>query len=127
MSAALKPASLVRGCLARVALMAVFWLAFAAPAYAADPRICYADPAAIPRDKDGSIKRSAAVRREFVRLHPCPSGGTPSGACPGWYVDHVIPLACGGCDSVSNMQWLPSAAWRDKTRWERSVYCGGQR
>jgi 5-methylcytosine-specific restriction endonuclease McrA len=54
------------------------------------------------------------------------------GACPGWEVDHVIPLACGGCDAVANMQWLPSGAKSTssplaKDRWERRVYCDAAR
>jgi 5-methylcytosine-specific restriction endonuclease McrA len=94
-----------------------------------DPRICYASPSQIPRSADGSILRSGAARTAFVRMHPCPSTGLTRGTCPGWQVDHVIPLACGGCDSPSNMQWLPtsikSAARPDaKDRWERAVYCG---
>lgn len=36
--------------------------------------------------------RSGAVRREFQRLHPCPSTGKPTGACAGYVVDHIIPL-----------------------------------
>jgi 5-methylcytosine-specific restriction endonuclease McrA len=96
---------------------------------AADPRICYASPSQIPRDADGSIRRSSAARAAFMRMHPCPSSGLTRGACPGWQIDHVIPLACGGCDEPANMQWLPasikSAARADaKDRWERTVYCG---
>lgn len=60
------------------------------------------------RNADGSIHRSAAVIAAFRRIHPCPSTMKFTGACPGWSVNHVIPLACGGVDSVSNMQWLPN-------------------
>jgi hypothetical protein len=94
-----------------------------------DPRVCYGGPAQIPRSADGSILRSGAARAAFVRIYPCPSTGLTRGPCPGWQVDHVIPLACGGCDAPANMQWLPtsikSAASSDaKDRWERAVYCG---
>lgn len=82
----------------------------------------------VVRDADGSISRSATVVAKFKRLHPCPSTMQTSGACPGWQADHVIPLACGGCDAVSNIQWLPveikaCAGDRCKDRWERKIYC----
>jgi hypothetical protein len=88
-----------------------------------DPRFCGA-PA---RDADGSIHRSTAQKAAFVRMHPCPATGQVSGACPGWSVDHVVPLACGGCDAPANMQWLPltikaCAGTQCKDRWERKVY-----
>lgn len=97
-------------------------LLVASPAFAADPRYC-GPPA---RDADGTIHRSTAARAEFVRRYPCPANGQVTGACPGWAVDHVIPLAVGGCDSIGNMQWLPlslkACAGQCKDRWERQVY-----
>jgi hypothetical protein len=48
--------------------------------------------------------RSRAVAREFKREHPCPSTGLPTGPCPGYWKDHIVPLACGGPDAVSNLQ-----------------------
>lgn len=57
------------------------------------------------RDSSGHIKRDPEVRREFEANHPCPSTGRPSGACPGYVVDHVIPLKRGGPDATTNMQW----------------------
>lgn len=101
------------------AVITAILLTVSAGALAADPRYC-GPPA---RTADGEIKRSSAVLAEFKREHPCPSTGLGFGACPRWYMDHVIPLACGGCDSVANLQWLPEAAWRDKSRWERIIYC----
>lgn len=79
------------------------------------------------RTADGSIKRSASVSAAFRKLHPCPSTGLTTGACPNWSMDHVIPLACGGCDAVYNLQWLPNAikstsASYSKDRWERLIY-----
>jgi hypothetical protein len=67
--------------------------------------------------------RSREVTREFQREHPCPSTGRTSGACPGYRKDHVEPLACGGPDAVSNMQWQTIADAKAKGRWERRA-CG---
>jgi len=88
------------------------------------------------RDANGQIVRSAAVRAAFQRLHPCPSTGLSTGPCPGWQKDHIVSLGAkhptlgGGCDSVSNMQWLPvgiktcaaSTGVPCKDRWELWVY-----
>jgi hypothetical protein len=62
--------------------------------------------------------RSREVTREFQREHPCPSTGRPSGACPGYRKDHIVPLGCGGPDAVSNLQWQTVAAAKAKDRWE---------
>jgi hypothetical protein len=29
----------------------------------------------------------------------------PRGACPGYVIDHINPLECGGADAPFNMQW----------------------
>lgn len=50
--------------------------------------------------------RSPAQKDAFRKNSPCPSTGSTTGACPGYEVDHVNPLACGGADSPGNMQWL---------------------
>lgn len=79
------------------------------------------------RDSAGNIYRRSDVRHAFRQFHPCPVTGGLSSKCPGWEIDHVIPLACGGCDAVSNMQWLPTglktAAKVGKDRFERKIYC----
>lgn len=80
-----------------------------------------------PRNEAGYIVRRSDVTYAFKKLHPCPATQLTTGACYGWAIDHIIPLACGGCDSVSNMQWLPvelksAAGTLPKDRWERSVY-----
>lgn len=59
------------------------------------------------RNADGSIRRRADVLAAFQRIHPCPSTGLTTGPCPGWAKNHDRSLACGGCDSVSNLSWLP--------------------
>lgn len=88
-----------------------------------DPRYC-GTPV---RNVDGDIVRSAKVLRDFQKIHPCPSTGLQTGPCPGWAKDHVISLACGACDTIENLQWLPndiksSSNPHAKDRWERKVY-----
>jgi hypothetical protein len=34
-----------------------------------------------------------------------PSNGNNYGACDGYVIDHIKPLACGGIDAPDNMQW----------------------
>lgn len=104
----------------------ILCLALSLPAYAGpleETRYCGAEP---KRTADGSILRRADVLRAFRDLYPCPATGEKRGACPDWAIDHVIPLAVGGCDSVSNLQWLPnhlkSCSGTCKDRWERRVY-----
>jgi hypothetical protein len=63
--------------------------------------------------------RSRTARAEFQHSHPCPSTGRGTGACPGYVVDHVKPLACGGADAPSNMQWQTTAEGKAKDQWER--------
>jgi hypothetical protein len=59
--------------------------------------------------------RDPAMVRSFRRKHPCPSTGRISGPCPGWVVDHGIPLCAGGPEDSRNMQWQPEddARWKD--------------
>lgn len=107
-----------------VAYLTPYYARGADPADLIDTRCCVK----VERDKHGEIKRSRSVVAAFRSLYACPSTGRREGACPGWSVDHVIPLACGARDSVSNLQWLPNAiksgsGTLPKDRWERRVYC----
>jgi len=77
-----------------------------------------ATSSSVKRDKHGRIKRSSAAKHSFERQHPCPSTGRTSGRCPGYVVDHVRPLECGGADAPSNMQWQTVAAGKAKDRTE---------
>jgi 5-methylcytosine-specific restriction endonuclease McrA len=70
------------------------------------------------RDSRGRIRRSPEARAEFRRTHPCPSTGRTAGPCPGYVIDHVIPLKRGGPDRPSNMQWQTKAAAKAKDRVE---------
>lgn len=62
--------------------------------------------------------RSRELRAEFMRQQPCPATGKPSGACPGYQVDHREALICGGRDELANLQWLTIAEHKAKTRVE---------
>lgn len=63
-------------------------------------------------------KRDPAVARQFQRENPCPSTHKTYGACPGYVKDHIKPLACGGRDHPSNMQWQTVADAKVKDAWE---------
>jgi 5-methylcytosine-specific restriction endonuclease McrA len=80
-----------------------------------------------PLDANAATKRSHAARAEFQRLHPCPANGLRRGACPGWQVDHKIPLKCGGVDKTSNMQWLTVRAHKAKTKREARACLNSRR
>lgn len=53
----------------------------------------------------GAVIRSERSRAEFKQLHPCPSTLSSKGSCPGYIIDHITPLACGGTDIPENMHW----------------------
>jgi len=94
-----------------------------------DPIVDYRYAGEVVRDADGKTSRSTKVINAFKKQWACPSTGLHKGACPGWAIDHVIPLACGGRDAVYNMAWMPDegkscAADYCKDRYERKVYGG---
>ncbi len=70
---------------------------------------------------DARIKRSQRAKTEFAKTHPCPSTKTPKLPCPGYVIDHVKPLACGGKDAPSNMQWQTIEEGKAKDKWERKA------
>ena len=78
--------------------------------------ICVTSLSALPAAP--APARSAAARAEFIRANPCPATGRTRGACPGWQVDHITPLKCGGPDRPANMQWLTVEQHKAKTRAE---------
>lgn len=73
----------------------------------------------IERDADGRIKRSEKAKHDFKAANPCPATGKRAGACPGYVIDHIQALACGGADSPANMQWQSVAEGKAKDTWER--------
>ncbi len=69
------------------------------------------------RDSRGRLKRSEEARRDFMRETGHPHGW------PGHVIDHIKPLAEGGADDPSNMQWqtIPEAKAKDR------VECSGHK
>ncbi len=63
--------------------------------------------------------RDSSQRAEFLREHPCPATGKARGKCPGYVVDHIVPLCAGGADTPSNMQWQELKASKEKDEEER--------
>jgi hypothetical protein len=68
---------------------------------------------AVTRHAHGRIQRSDAARHAFARRTGYPNGR------PGYIIDHIVPLACGGADDPSNMQWQTIAQARSKDKTER--------
>lgn len=62
--------------------------------------------------------RSTAVRHAFVKANPCPATDRARLPCPGYIIDHVIPLCAGGPDKPSNMQWQTVSEAKAKDREE---------
>lgn len=65
--------------------------------------------------------RDRNVPRQFQKIHPCPATGQPTGPCPGWIIDHRIPLCAGGADAIANLQWQARAEAIDKDDAERRL------
>ncbi len=63
--------------------------------------------------------RSYEAKAEFKRLYHCPATDKAKGPCPGYIVDHIKPLACGGSDDYTNMQWQTIDEAKAKDKWER--------
>lgn len=65
--------------------------------------------------------RSKAEKNAFKRAQPCPVTQQSRGPCPGYVVDHIIPLCAGGPDKPHNMQWQTVEAAKIKDRDERKM------
>lgn len=65
-----------------------------------------------------AAERSRALRADFMRENPCPATGKTRGACPGWQVDHAVPLCLGGqaVDTKANLRWIAVEPHKAKTR-----------
>lgn len=73
--------------------------------------------AGIAREASAETVRHRTTVYAFKVTHVCPAtkkkGNFP---CPGYIVDHVVPLCKNGPDAVSNMQWqtIADAKAKDK-------------
>lgn len=65
-----------------------------------------------------ALPRSRAVIDAFRQANPCPATGLTHGACPGYQVDHIEALVCGGRDELDNLHWLDIESHKAKTRVE---------
>lgn len=115
----------------KLSLLAVPILCMAAAlsAQELDPMQDYRYSGTVLRSTTGATLRNKAVAARFKMLYACPVTQEHSGACPGWAIDHVIPLDCGGVDAVYNMQWLPAQIKSQrgefsKDHFERRIYGG---
>lgn len=65
-------------------------------------------------------RRSLSVRDAFIRANPCPVTGSSARApCPGWQIDHIVPLCAGGPDELSYLRWLRTEEHARKTTEDR--------
>jgi hypothetical protein len=74
-----------------------------------------------PAQALAKAQRDPHQRAAFMKQQPCPSTGKTRGACPGYVVDHIMPLCAGGADRPSNMQWQTVADAKEKDREERQT------
>lgn len=71
----------------------------------------------------GNVNGSQSALFEFKRQYPCPATGSTKGACKGYLISHVTPLACGGTDQLENLQWQMIAQAKLKNKSEVKA-CG---
>ncbi len=67
---------------------------------------------------EARLKRSQIAKAEFKQQHPCPAAGSTNRPCKGYVIDHIVPIACGGADALSNMQWQTVADAKAKDKGE---------
>ena len=66
------------------------------------------------------IHRSTAARRATSNVSiRAQLPDNPTGPCPGYVIDHIRALACGGEDAPPNMQWQTRGEAKQKDRTER--------
>lgn len=68
--------------------------------------------------------RSHTALRHFAKANPCPANSQRITHCPGYVIDHVVPLCAGGKDAPENMQWqeYKESLLKDKTERELCAY-----
>lgn len=55
---------------------------------------------------EAATPRGQAATYQFRKSNACPSTGKFTGACPGWVMDHLKSLRCGGLDVPENLWWM---------------------
>ena len=78
-----------------------------------------ASVAALAGQTMAADSRSFRAEVLFRLENPCPATGESRGECKGYVIDRIIPIACGGAEEPSNMQWQTIAQAREKDRWEK--------
>lgn len=99
----------------------IFLISFSAQAVECTP---YADcryQGAPIRNADGTIHRDSKVISAYKKLHPCPSTGLHTGACPGWALNHNCSLACGCVDAVWNLSYMRDDVKKIIDSYERKI------
>ena len=65
------------------------------------------------RQNSGAYSKSSAAKTQFMR-----ESGYRNGR-PGYVVAYRKPLACGGADDISNLEWLTAAEAKAKDKADR--------
>lgn len=58
------------------------------------------------RPAEAATPRGKSATYQFRKHNACPSTAMYTGACPGWRMDHMHSLRCGGPDTPENLWWL---------------------
>lgn len=69
-----------------------------------------------------TTKRGTAAPAAFRKLVACPSTHQFTGPCPGWIMDHLHSLECGGLDVPENLWWQTVAEARLKDQQEKQCW-----
>jgi len=64
--------------------------------------------------QSNSALRDPKQAAAFKRAHACPATGKIQRSCPGYVVDHIMPLCAGGADDPANMMWMAVEDGRKK-------------